>query len=221
MAIAHNGVMDNDQASTFQPRYVAYAKMHGKSPEAMIVLDQSRGGIGAWFSPWIRDRWAEFDTITGRKYRIGDGHTTEGHAKFDAWLDGGCQNDPEYTKPEPKNVSRKVNDLATLLLRAKQAATDADPGEGLENDGGTCNLDTPAFRIDRWRESDVMQAAEVAGVQVTAFTWMGGRRWFWLNGCTKGQANRRCRMMEAAQSVIREGETLIAGFHACGYCQCD
>lgn len=94
--IEHNGIMKpGGDDKPFQPRYVAYAKMHGKTPEAMIEIDQSRGGIGAWFSPWIMDRWAEFDRLTNRKYRIGCGHTQDGHDSFDRWLNGACQETPQ------------------------------------------------------------------------------------------------------------------------------
>lgn len=93
--IGHNGIMEPAPDRPFQPRYVAYATMHGKTPEQMITLDQSRGGIGAWFLPWIMGRWAEFDRLTERKYRIGGGHTEDGHAAFDRWLASSCQEAPQ------------------------------------------------------------------------------------------------------------------------------
>lgn len=74
----------------FQPRYVNYARMHGKSPQEMIDLDNSRGGIGVWFTEWIMNRWATFDRITGNDFRIGSGHTEIGHRLFDRWLDSKC-----------------------------------------------------------------------------------------------------------------------------------
>lgn len=81
-------------SEAFQPRYLNYARMHGKRPEDMIDFDRKRGGIGAWFSPWIMGRWAEFDRLTDRQYRIGSGHTEAGHRVFDRWLDSGCKADP-------------------------------------------------------------------------------------------------------------------------------
>lgn len=70
----------------YQRRYVAYAKAHGTTPEEIERIDRETGGAVVHFSPWIRRKWAEFDRLTGKRYRIGDGHTCEGHAAFDAWL---------------------------------------------------------------------------------------------------------------------------------------
>lgn len=113
--------------------------------------------------------------------------------------------------------------LAELFRKANQAALSADPGEGLENDGGTCNMDCPAFRVDRARESTIRAAAELAGVEVYAFNWFGGRKWFWLRVTLHGQANRRSRMAEAAARVLRSAaeQNTIPGFNACMYCQAD
>lgn len=112
-----------------------------------------------------------------------------------------------------------VATLADTLKRAHAAAVEA--GNADTEDGGTCNMDTPAFRIDRVREVTIMRAAELAGVEVSPFKWMGGRRWFWLRVPNFGQANRRSRAMEAAQRVLRDAEPLIPGMTACGWYQMD
>lgn len=111
--------------------------------------------------------------------------------------------------------------LAAYFRSAEGAAREADPGE--HADGGTCNLDTPAFTIKGVRASVVEDAARRAGVTVTEFRWFGGSRWWWLNGCTLGQGSRRSKMMEAAQAELRKLDDmgLISGFSACGYCQMD
>ena len=113
--------------------------------------------------------------------------------------------------------------LAALFGKAKAAALAADPGDGFAADGGTCNLDSPAFRIDRCRGDLIAEAAEAAGVSVNDFTWFGGRKWFWLNVPMNGQADRRHKMARAAAAVLREaadsGE--IPGMSACLYCQMD
>lgn len=108
--------------------------------------------------------------------------------------------------------------LTGLFRRAETAAMEA--GVDLE-DGGTCNLDHPAFRIDRVRESSIQKIATRAGLDVTPFQWFGGRKWFWLNVPLYGQANRRARMAQAASKVLQEGEKTIKGFSACCYCQMD
>lgn len=120
-----------------------------------------------------------------------------------------------------------VDALADLFRRAEAAALAADPGDGLENDGGSCNFDTPAFRVERMQEATIQEAARLAGVRVEPFNWFGGRRWFWLMVTLRGQGNRRSKMMEAAQRVLNAaapeaGRTGIhPGFRACGYYQMD
>lgn len=84
----------------FQPRYVNYARMHGKTPEEMLHFDRGRGGAAVWFSEWVRGRWADFDEKTSRKYRIGGGWSEAGHRCFDRWLDGSCASDPNSLSDE-------------------------------------------------------------------------------------------------------------------------
>lgn len=107
--------------------------------------------------------------------------------------------------------------LAALFRRAAAAAIAADPVD----DGGTCNTDTPAFRIERVRANVIEAAAAKAGVRVHGFSWFGGRRWFWLYVPMYGQGERRSTMMQAAQRVLDAAEGAIPGFHACGYYQMD
>jgi len=108
------------------------------------------------------------------------------------------------------------DNLVQVMRDAATAAIDADPGEG--NDGGTCNLDTPAFRIHRAQKQDIELAAERAGVTVSEFKWWGGERWWWLNVPLYGQGNRRSAMMTAAQRVLNGvGPDCVKGWHACGY----
>ena len=113
--------------------------------------------------------------------------------------------------------------LTELFIRAEMAALAADPGPGPEHDGGTCNLDSPAFRVDRLRQSVIEAAAKDADLSVTDFTWFRGQRWFWLRTTTNGMANRRSTMAEAADKVLRAAQEAneIPGFHACLYCQAD
>lgn len=122
-------------------------------------------------------------------------------------------------------VRLNVNELAQVLKDAHAAAVAQKPADD-DFDGGSANLDTPAFRIDRARESKIMEAATIAGVNVTpfeCFEWMGGRKWYWLNVPTYGQAFFRERAMQAAQDILnaaaRSGK--IPGLRACGYQQAD
>lgn len=106
-------------------------------------------------------------------------------------------------------------ELTSIFKEAREAALNADPG----SDGGTCNFDTPAFKIPRIRKSTIAQAAAAANVSVSRFHWMGGS-WYWLHVPMNGQGSQRTTMMEAAQRVLDERIGEVNG-SACGYYQMD
>lgn len=108
--------------------------------------------------------------------------------------------------------------LAAAFRAAKAAALEA--GKNTE-DGGTCNLDSPAFRIDGASAKSIELAAAEAGVSVSVFSWFGGRRWFFLRVPLEGQANLRARMSTAATQALKAASAGIAGMSVCQYCQCD
>lgn len=107
----------------------------------------------------------------------------------------------------------KTTQLRNAFSAALTAAREADALNS--EDGGTCNFDCPAFRVDRARESTIKDAAELAGVTVCSFTWFG-KKWFWLNVC-EGMANRRSRMATAGAAALKAFEAEIKGFHASCY----
>ena len=107
--------------------------------------------------------------------------------------------------------------LVTAFRAAKQAALPYSETE----DGGTCNFDSPAFRIPRLPDRVIQAAAEEAGVRTTDFHWGRGQRWYWLSGFFVGQANRRSRMSDAATKSLREAMAEIPGARVCEYCQVD
>lgn len=124
-------------------------------------------------------------------------------------------NEMTSTANEPKIKRPTLEQLTKAFKLAKSAAIDADPGDGLENDGGTCNFDTPTVCLHGMREAAVLQAAQDADVSVTSMKWCGRKRYF-LDGFLRGQALRRTRMMEAALRALRE-----FGLDAMGYYHAD
>jgi hypothetical protein len=108
-------------------------------------------------------------------------------------------------------------DKATLVRAFREAAAAAlaaDPGP--DQDGGTCNFDTPAVRLERVRGRFVEDCAALAGISASAFNWFGGRRWFFIHVPAHGQANRRTIMAEAGCRRLKE-----LGLHAMMYMQAD
>lgn len=70
----------------YNPRYEAYAKEHGKTPEQMLAHDEIAwpGGKMCGFTIWIGDRWIEFCLLNPDVKR--DFLTAENHKDFDKWL---------------------------------------------------------------------------------------------------------------------------------------
>jgi hypothetical protein len=107
----------------------------------------------------------------------------------------------------------------TLVAAFKAARQAADTAGFNAEDGGTCNLDSPAFRLKGASEAKLRASAQAAGIGVSPFTWFGGRRWFWLTGVTLGQGNRRARMSAAATKALKAAH--VPGLEVCEYCQMD
>ena len=125
----------------------------------------------------------------------------------------------QATKPDRAACVRMLADLLKAAHAAAVAVAEAGAGE----DGGSCNFDTPAFRVDGMQKTTIQKAAEMAGVKVMDIKWLGGQVWFWLIVPTPGMADRRTRCMEAAQRLLNQAAeaATIPGFRACGYYQCD
>lgn len=109
--------------------------------------------------------------------------------------------------------------LAGLFLACKEAgvAAGSDP-----EDGGTCNMDSPAFNLPRVKDAVIQEAASIAGVTASDFKWFGGQRWYWVTGFLMGQGNRRARMSHAATKALKAAAVeLLPEMSVCEYCQAD
>ena len=105
--------------------------------------------------------------------------------------------------------------LAQALTKARAAALAADPGEN--NDGGSCNLDSPTVRLKGIKSSSIRKAQEISGVSLDGP--MRGGFWrgsYFVRTPEYGQANRRSTMAEAACKSLRE-----SGLDACMFCHAD
>lgn len=72
--------------TTYNPRYVAYAAAHGRSPADMLAEDKDcwPGVRMVGFILWIGRQWEAWRAANGRKRD--DFLTAADHASFDAWL---------------------------------------------------------------------------------------------------------------------------------------
>ena len=74
----------------YNPRYVAYARSHGHTPDAMLETDNREwpGGCMTGFMLWLGARWTDFEKLKAAKVRSYERsywrviHETE----FDLWL---------------------------------------------------------------------------------------------------------------------------------------
>ena len=66
-------------------------------------------------------------------------------------------------------------------------------------DTGTCNFDSPVIRLPRWKDYEVKQACELAGVQIGGQLsgWWRGYRF--VSTAMYGQAYCRTKMAETAK----------------------
>lgn len=74
---------------TWNPRYVAFAKAHGRTPEQQHLFDDEKwpGGRGIGFSLWISQQKLEAHKANHPSVvkDLNGLHVTE-HALWDAWL---------------------------------------------------------------------------------------------------------------------------------------
>ena len=113
----------------------------------------------------------------------------------------------------------EIDKLAQALRESCNAATQAEPGD----DDGSCNLDQPVIRIPGAKGSATIRAAaQLAGVEVDCFEWIGGS-WFFVRCPLSGMAEKRSRMAIAASRVLEElaNSGSVPGLRATCWLQAD
>ncbi len=72
----------------WNPRFLAYCKSVGGSPEQVLARDREKypGGHMAGFMLWIRDAWRRWASEVGEKEEWGGAWSSRQHEAFDAWL---------------------------------------------------------------------------------------------------------------------------------------
>ena len=96
---------------------------------------------------------------------------------------------------KPDQLSKLANDL----IDAKALADATTRGDY----GGTCNFDSPALVGLRLREHQIENIAEITGVRLSRFTWMG-RVAYWVHTGTYGQGSDNTKCAEVACNLLKE-----------------
>lgn len=105
----------------------------------------------------------------------------------------------------------KYNKLTKDLIEAREASVEAGKGD----DGGSANLDSVFLTLPHWREKQVLEAIQRAGLYCTSKTkWIGEGYLISPVGC--GQGNSRARAMKAMKKILDE-----KGYDVIGYYQMD
>ena len=87
--------------------------------------------------------------------------------------------------------------LNNSLIKAAKAAKEF---ENFGNDGGSCNLDFPAIKIDI-RKNEIAKLDYKLGYKLNTKLWKG---WRPIEIPLEGMASRRTRMAEAAVKSMKE-----------------
>lgn len=101
----------------------------------------------------------------------------------------------------------EIDKLEYALLKAQKAANELK----YVDDGGSCNFDTVAIKVNATKKQ--LAQIEWAIEKIGSKMWRGWA-FVYLDLC--GQANRRTRMAEAAAKSLQKD-----GFDACVYYQLD
>lgn len=79
----------------WNPRYVCYARCHGKTPEEMLTHDRGLypGGVMLGFMRWIQRMWTEWGKTPehGGKFPDASRVSDAAHRDFDAWLESSME----------------------------------------------------------------------------------------------------------------------------------
>ena len=118
--------------------------------------------------------------------------------------------DNERPAPVPAPLTGKYAKLRDDLRRAHKIGLDA---AALVDDGGTCNMDSPALRLTGWRQAKVEQACTEAGGG--CFKWSCFNRYV-ICLPIPGQAYKNEVAAEAMTKALTE-----MGYNAMTYCQMD
>lgn len=98
----------------------------------------------------------------------------------------------------PLQTNDKVIKLSEALIRANEAALLLSE----TNDGGTCNFDSPVIRLLKWKDYEIKQACELAGIEIGDKLSGFWRNYRFVSTAMHGQANCRTRMAEAAKKSL-------------------
>lgn len=91
----------------------------------------------------------------------------------------------------------QINDLTQALKKAYSRAQEVSI-----EDGGTCNFDTPQLILTDWKEAEIREAFDAAGLR--CYIQKSGKiRIVDVMDCTKGQGDLRTEMAEVVRDSLK------------------
>jgi hypothetical protein len=100
--------------------------------------------------------------------------------------------------------------MAKVILEAKEIAKQASH----EEDGGTCNHDTPLLDLTGWKSNQVdvlrVKVPGIIGTKITSGLFKGC---YFLDMDLLGQGNRRSRMAELAHKHMKQNELPVRMYY--------
>ena len=117
---------------------------------------------------------------------------------------------PNFTR---RKITKRMQQLIDALNAAKLAALAVCD---MNDDGGTCNRDSPSLALPKFAAADVEACAKAAGLRCFSWKLFGSRRWVFTVPEPCGQGDNRSRMAEAMCAHLK-----ASGYDALMYYQMD
>lgn len=96
--------------------------------------------------------------------------------------------------------------MAALVEALKTACVEASRVCNMNDDGGTCNFDSPELFLPRWKQAEIEACAKEAGLGTYSWKSYRGKKWVFTVPHPCGQGDNRTRMAEAMCKSLKNSD---------------
>lgn len=171
--------------------------MDDMAMKAQVVGRAVRDGVSEREAKWYLLKLVEGCKKSGLRYVDAERMAIDVFDDELAEYEFGNKNRFAAFRAKKERIPKKVIDLIDALEKAKESALKHKDDE----DGGTCNFDTPTLRLEGWTEPLVKRACRV--VDLDCQKWEKHYMNYHIYGACNGQANRHTNMAEAFTDSMR------------------